>query len=275
MDGNTMIALLAGAAALYGAMVGALYFFQRDLLFLPDTSRPSAARAALPGLAEVELQTADGLKLLAWHVPARAGRPTLLHLHGNGGNIGHRAERAAGLTAPGNGILLLEYRGYGGNPGRPSEEGFHTDAEAALAFLAGQGIPPGRIVLYGESLGSAVAVRLAAETAARGAPVAGLVLESPFTSIAAVAQHHYPYVPALYLVKDRFDAASRVAEVKTPLFVMHGEKDRVVPFHFGQKLYEAAAEPKHGWFPLSADHATIFDGEALRRVLMFIEEQAR
>lgn len=270
-----MIAVIAGAAALYGAMVGALYLFQRDLLFLPDTSRPSAARAAVPGMSDVELQTTDGLKLFSWYVPAAAGRPTILYLHGNGGHIGYRADRATALTAPGNGVLLVEYRGYGGNPGRPSEDGFHADGEAALAFLGGKGVSPGRIVLYGESLGSAVAIRLAAETAARGAPVAGVVLESPFTSIAEVAQHHYPYVPARYLVRDRFDAASRVTAIKAPLFVMHGEKDRVVPFRFGQKLYEDAAEPKRGWFPLSADHATIFDQEALRRVLMFIDEQAR
>jgi len=270
-----MIALIAGAAALYGGMVGALYLFQRDLLFLPDTTRPSLSRAAVPGLMEVELQTADGLKLLAWHMPARPGRPTILHLHGNAGNIGHRTERGAALIASGNGLLLVEYRGYGGNPGKPSEEGFHADAEAALAFLVGSGVPPSRIVLYGESLGSAVAVRLAAEAASRGSPVAGLILESPFTSIAEVAQHHYPYVPARYLVKDRFDAASRIATVKAPLFVMHGEQDRVVPFRFGQALYQAAAEPKRGWFPLSAGHETIFDGEALRRLLMFIDEQAR
>lgn len=270
-----MIAVIAGAAALYGAMVGALYLFQRDLLFLPDTSRPSIARAAVPGMSDVELQTADGLKLFSWYVPASAGRPTILYLHGNGGHIGYRADRATALTAPGNGMLLVEYRGYGGNPGTPSEEGFHADGEAALTFLNARGVAPGRVVLYGESLGSAVAIRLAAATAARGAPVAGVILESPFTSIAEVAQHHYPYVPARYLVRDRFDAASRVAAIKAPLFVMHGEKDRVVPFRFGQRLYEEAVEPKRGWFPLSADHATIFDQEALRRVLMFIDERAR
>ena len=269
-----MIALLAGAAALYGALVGGLYLFQRDLLFLPDTSRPSVARAAVPGLVEVELKTSDGLTLLAWHVPAKPGRPTLLYVHGNGGNIGHRAERTALLTQPGNGMLLVEYRGYGGNPGRPSEEGFHADAEAGLAFLTGRGVGPGGIVLYGESLGSAVAVRLAAESAARGSPVAGVILESPFTSIAEVAQHHYPYVPARYLVKDRFDAASRIAAIRAPLFVMHGERDRVVPFRFGRALYDAAAEPKRGWFPLSADHYSIVDAEALRRVLAFIDERA-
>jgi len=270
-----MIALIAGAAALYSALVGALYLFQRDLLFLPDTSRPSVLRAALPGLKEVTLTTADGLGLLAWHVPAPAGRPTILYVHGNGGHIGYRADRAAALSGAGYGILLVEYRGYGGNPGPPSEDGFHSDAEAGLAFLTAQGIAPSRVILYGESLGSAVAVRLAAETAARGGPVAALVLEAPFTSIADVAQHHYPFVPARQLVKDRFDAVSRIAGVKAPLLVLHGERDRVVPIAYGRALFEAASEPKRGWFPAGADHATIFDREAFRVIEGFLAEYVR
>jgi fermentation-respiration switch protein FrsA (DUF1100 family) len=270
-----MIALLAGATALYGALVGALYLFQRDLLYLPDTSRPNIARAAVPGLNEVTLTTADGLRLLAWHVPAPAGRPTILYVHGNGGHIGYRADRAGALSAAGYGILLVGYRGYGGNPGSPSEDGFHDDAEAGLAFLTAQGVAPSRIVFYGESLGSAVAVRLAAETASRGAPAAALVLEAPFTSIADVAQHHYPYVPARQLVKDRFDAVSRIARVKAPLLVLHGERDRVVPVAFGRALFEAASEPKRGWFPGGADHATIFDRETFRVVTGFLAEHVR
>lgn len=270
-----MIAILAGAAALYGALVGGMYLFQRDLLYLPDTARPSLARAAIPGLSEVETVTADGLRLLAWYAPARAGRPTLLYLHGNGGNIAYRADRARKLTAAGYGLLLVEYRGYGGNPGSPSEDGLHADAEAALAWLASRNLPPGYIVLYGESLGTAVAVRLAAETAARGAPVAALVLEAPFTSIADVAQHHYPYIPARHLVKDRFDAEGRIAAARAPVLVMHGERDHVVPVRFGRALFAAAIEPKRGWFMPGADHVTIFDGETFGVIEAFIGEHVR
>lgn len=270
-----MIAILAGAAALYGALVGGLYLFQRDLLYLPDTTRPSLARAAIPGVSEIEIGTADGLRLLAWYAPAQPGRPTFLYLHGNGGHIAYRADRARKLTGAGYGLLLAGYRGYGGNPGSPSEDGFHADAEAALAWLADRNVPVGRIVLYGESLGSAVAVRLAAETAVRAAPVAALVLEAPFTSIADVAQHHYPYVPARALVKDRFDAASRIAGVGTPVLIMHGERDRVVPVGFGRALFAAAVEPKRGWFTPGADHGTIFDGEAFGVIDAFIAEHVR
>lgn len=270
-----MIAILAGAAALYGALVGGLYLFQRDLLYVPDTSRPSAARAAVPGLAEVTLTTADGLQLLAWHVPAPPGRPTVLYLHGNGGHIGYRAERLRLFAAARYGVLLVEYRGYGGNPGSPSEEGFHADGEAALAYLAGRGVMPSRIVFYGESLGTAVAVRLAAESAARGAPVAALVLEAPFTSIADVAQHHYPFVPARHLVKDRFDSAARIAAVKSPVLVLHGERDSVVPVEFGRALFAAAVEPKRGWFSREGDHATILDAAAFRAIEAFLAEYVR
>ena len=270
-----MIAILAGAAALYGALVGGMYLFQRDLLFLPDTSRPSLARAQIPGMAEVETTTADGLRLLAWYAPARDGRPTLLYLHGNGGHIAYRADRARTLTAAGYGLLLVEYRGYGGNPGSPSEDGFHADAEAALAYLTGRNVAPGRIVLYGESLGTAVAVRLAAEAASRGTPAGALVLEAPFTSIADLAQHHYPFIPARMLVKDRFDAASRIAAVRAPVLVLHGERDHVVPVQYGRALFAAAAEPKRGWFTPGADHVTIFDRDTFGVIQAFIAEHVR
>ncbi len=272
-----MIALLAGAAALYGALVGAMYVFQRDLLFHPDVSRPDVAQAALTvaGLTEIEFATDDGLRLRSWFLPAPPGRPTILYFHGNGGHIGYRTDRAQVLGQAGYGVLLAGYRGYGGNPGSPSEDGFHRDAESALAYLAGKGVPPGRIALYGESLGSAVAVRLAAATAAREAAVAAVVLEAPFTSIAEVAQHHYPYVPARHLVKDRFDAAARIAAIGAPLLVLHGERDRVVPFTFGRALFAAAVEPKRGWFVPQRDHHDIFDAEAFRVVDAFLAENTR
>lgn len=270
-----MIAFLATAAIAYGLLVGALYTQQRSLLYFPDTSRPTVAEAGIPGLMAAETVTADKLHLLAWYRPAAAGRPTLLYFHGNGGHIGYRAERARAFAARGYGVLLAEYRGYGGNPGSPTEEGLHQDAMAAAEFLRQQSVAPSGIVLYGESLGSAVAVRLAAELAAGGAQVAALILEAPFTSIADVAQHHYFYLPARLLVKDTFDAASRIAAVKTPVLVIHGEADTVVPVSFGRALLAAAVEPKRGWFPARADHGTILDDDALRVIEGFLRDYLR
>src|SRR5262249_12993473 len=155
---------------------------------------------------EVTLATADGLALLAWYLPPPAGRPVIVYYHGNGGHLGYRHGRMARFHAAGYGALFPEYRGYGRHPGRAGEGGLYADARAALDFLAAQGIAPAHVVLFGESLGCGVAVRMASERA-----VGAVVLEAPYSSVADVAQSHYPFVPARLLLKDRFDAVSRIA----------------------------------------------------------------
>jgi fermentation-respiration switch protein FrsA (DUF1100 family) len=275
MRWSSILTVLVGAGVTYAGLVGFLYLCQRSLLFLPDRSHPDFARVGLAGTEEVSLATTDGLRLIAWYRPPAPGRPTVLYFHGNGGQIGHRAARARLFGQAGYGFLFPEYRGYADNPGSPDEAGFGMDAEAALAFLANRNVAPAQIVLYGESLGSAVAVRLAAETAGRGMPFAALILESPFTSIADVAQHHYFWLPARRLVKDKFDSASRIREVGAPLLMLHGESDRVVPIEFGRALFEKAAEPKRAWIAAGADHISIFDEAAFSAMNAFIREHIR
>jgi len=161
---------------------------------------------------------------------------------------------------------MAEYRGYGGNPGTPSEAGFFTDGRAALAFLDREGVAPNRLVLYGESLGSGVAVALAVEH-----DIAALVLEAPPTSVAEVAQCHFPYVPASRMVIDRFDSLSRIGRVKAPILVLHGERDRVVPVRYGRALLAAAPEPKEGWFAPEAGHEDLARYGSLDVVVAFID----
>jgi fermentation-respiration switch protein FrsA (DUF1100 family) len=193
----------------------------------------------------VETRSADGLRLLAWyHAPPTDSSPVLVYFHGNAGHIGHRADRARPYIDAGFGVLLVEYRGYGGNPGRPTEDGLYADARAAVDFLTQQDVAPDRMVLYGESLGTAVAVQIARER-----DCAALVLEAPFTSVAAVAQSRYWMFPVRHLVVDKFDSLAKIGTLRCPLFVMHGEADGVVPIRFGRQLYEAAKEPKESkWF---------------------------
>jgi hypothetical protein len=163
---------------------------------------------------------------------------------------------------------MLEYRGYGGNPGSPSETGLYADGAAALDFLDHQGIMPNRLVLYGESLGSGVAVRMAGQH-----EIAGLILEAPFTSVAQVAQYHYPFVPASLLVRDRFDSLSRIRAVKVPILILHGGRDTVIPMRFGRALLDAAPGPKEGWFAPEAGHGDLARFGALDAVAVFLEQR--
>jgi fermentation-respiration switch protein FrsA (DUF1100 family) len=262
--------LSAIAVGGYGALIGALFLCQRRLLFRPGPSRPELGDLARLGVREVPVTTRDGLALVSWYRPPPSGRPVIVYFHGNGGHIGYRAERLRRFADAGLGVLLLEYRGYGGNPGSPCEHGLYADAEAAIEFLERQEIAPDRLVLWGESLGAAVAVDLAARREA-----AAVVLEAPFTSLAAVAQLHYPYVPVAMLMRDRFDSLSRIGRVKSPLLVMHGGRDRVVPSRFGRALLDAAPPPKEGWFEPRAEHETLAAFGALEAAIAFIERQAR
>lgn len=263
-----MLWLLAAAAGIYGALVLLLFVMQRQMIFLPDRTPARPADWGVAEMVTVALETADGLTLNAWYRAAEPGRPTLVWLHGNGGHLGYRGPKYRPWLDGGHGLLAVSWRGYGGNPGKPSEAGLYADGRAALAWLAGQGAE--RIVLYGESLGSGVATLLAAERAAAGDPVAGVVLESPFTSMAAAAAYHYPFVPARWLVRDRFDSLSRIAGIGAPLLVVHGARDRIVPVAMGRALVEAAAVPKQGVFIDRAGHNDLADFGLFERAADFV-----
>jgi hypothetical protein len=263
-----VLPLLGFAAVAYAALVGGLYLFQRQLLYFPDKTHPELFGLEQLGVREVMLTTEDGLSLFSWYLPAHPGRPVIAYFHGNGGHIGYRAERLLRFAREGYGVLMMEYRGFGGNSGTPTEAGFYADGRAALAFLDREGMAPNRLVLYGESLGSGVAVALAAEH-----DIAALVLEAPFTSVAEVAQCHFPYVPAARMVIDRFDSLSRIAKVRAPILILHGERDRVVPVRYGRALLDAAPEPKEGWFAPEAGHEDLARYGSLDAVVAFIEHR--
>lgn len=242
-----MAAAIGAAVAIYIAMLVTLFVAQRSLLYVPNTQPPTLAEAGLDSVMRpIELRTADGLRLLAWYrPPPDESAPVLAYFHGNAGHIGHRGDRVRPYLNAGLGVLLLEYRGFGGNPGGPTEVGLYADARAALDFLGVQGVDSGRLVLYGESLGTAVATQMAME---RGC--GALVLEAPFTSVAAVAQARYWMFPVRLLVLDKFDSLAKIDRIPCPVFVMHGEHDRVIPIRFGRELFQAAHEPKDAkWFP--------------------------
>jgi len=222
----------------YVAFVALLYFTQRSLQYFPERFRTAPAAAGLPEAQEVVLDTADGERVIAWHVPPRGEQPVILYFQGNGGSLRWRVDRFRALTGDGTGLVALSYRGYGGSSGRPSEAGLIDDAQAAYAFAAAR-YPAKRIVAWGESLGSGPAVVVAAQE-----PVGRLVLESPFTSAADVAAALYWFVPVRWLMKDQFRSDLAIGKVTVPVLVLHGERDRVVPIALGERLYALINAPK-------------------------------
>lgn len=250
----------------YAAVCGVVYAVQRKLLYDPDRSRPEPDLHGVPEMSEIVIHAADGTELVAWyHPPADGAHPVIAYYHGNAGHIGNRGEKIRHFLGAGFGVLMLSYRGFGGSAGRPTEQGLYHDARAALAYLRDRGFGPERIVIYGESLGSGVAVHMAAET-----PPAALVLEAPFTSLTTVAFQKCPYLPVPLLIRDRYNSLSKIGQVRAPLFLMHGERDRTVTVGHGRKLFAAANGPKQSLFLPEAGHTDLYDHGVADDVIRFI-----
>ena len=226
---------------------------QRRLIYFPSRSPVPPAAAVLPGGEDVVLETEDGMRLGAWFLPGLGRGPAVLICNGNAGDRMLRAPLAAALSRAGLSVLLFDYRGYGGNPGRPSEEGLAADARAARAFLVARSeVDPGRIAYFGESLGAAVAVRLALES-----PPTALVLRSPFTSLTDVGRLHYPWLPVAALLADPYPSVSRIPQLAVPLLVIAGDRDTLVPAKLSRRLYDRACEPKRFLLVPGADHNSL------------------
>ena len=229
--------LILGVAS-YGGLIALLYVSQRALQYFPERVRTAPAEAGLPEAVEVMLDTVDGERVVAWHVPPREQQPVVIYFHGNGASLRWRVDRFRALIADGSGLVALSYRGYGGSSGRPTEAGLINDALAAYDFARGR-YQPQRIVLWGESLGSAVAVALAAEH-----PVGHVILQSPFTSALDIATHRYWFVPVRMLMKDQFRSDLRIGKITAPVLVLHGDRDTVVPIRLGERLFDMINAPK-------------------------------
>lgn len=240
-DRSTMT-LLAWAgfaiAALYVGFVAFLYFAQERLMYHPVAEEPHPGLYGLDRVSPIRLVTADGLSILAWQAPpADASKPVLVLYHGNAGHLGDRAEKVRFYLDQGYGLLMPTWRYNAGAGGFPSEQGLLADARAALDHLAGEGVEASRIVLYGESLGTGLAVAMAAER-----PVAAVVLEAPYSSVVDVAADRYPFAPVRRLIKAHYDSTARIGRVTAPILIAHGSDDRIIPLRFARKLAAAAPE---------------------------------
>jgi uncharacterized protein len=252
------------AAAAYVAFGALMFFAQRALMYFPERVRTAPAAAGLPQAQEVTLDTADGEKIIAWHVPPRGDKPVVIYFHGNGGSLRLRADRFKRLGADGVGLLAVSYRGYGGSTGSPSEAGLIEDARAAYAYAAER---YRRIAVWGESLGTGVAVALAAEK-----PVERVILESPYTSTADIAAASYWFLPVRFLMRDQFRSDLRIVQVKAPVLILHGEADGIIPIVYGERLLALAPGKKQLIRFPKGSHNDLDDFGAMDAVLKFLAE---
>jgi uncharacterized protein len=231
-------------------LIALMWSQQRRLIYFPSPGPVPSAAVVLPNGRDVVIDTEDGIRLGAWYFPIAGTAPAVLVCNGNGGDRSMRAALAVALNRMGLSVLLFDYRGYGGNPGNPSEEGLAADARAAQAWLAAQPeVDPQRIAYFGESLGAAVTIGLAVQR-----PPAALVLRSPFTSLADVGAVHYPWLPVRRLLLDHYPSIERIASVRAPVLVIAGDRDDIVPARLSRRLFDAAGEPKRYVVIRSAGH---------------------
>lgn len=254
---------------LYSLIVGFLYLNQRAIIYQPLKEKPDVNIGKVPDIQIIQVKPADMDQMLsAWYQPPTdPKKAVMVFFHGNGGNIQWRTWRTIPLMQKGYGVLLAEYRGYGGNPGTPTELGLYQDAEAYYQFLLKNGIPENRIVMYGESLGTGVATYMADKYK----NVAGLILDGGYTSLVDVAKSDYFFVPVNFLMIDKFPSIDRIGTVKAPILIMHGEKDSVVPVRFGMALYDRANSRKTLKIYPDGAHADLYNHGAFDAVFEFLE----
>lgn len=265
-----LILFAAGLVLVWGAMVAGYAIGQRGLIYNPDKTRPDPVASGAEDMTVIDTRTEDGVALSGWFAPSGEDQdaPILLVFHGNKGNIGSRVRLAKPFIAQGWGVLLAEYRGFGGNGGKPTENGLYADGEAWFQWLVDKGYAPDRIIVYGESLGSGVAT----EIAHRHPEIRALVLQSGFGALADIGRIHYPYLPVAPLLLDRFDNVSKLPSSSVPILILQGANDRLVPpAQGGEALYAAANEPKKLVIFEDAAHSDLDPQRITKEISQFLK----
>jgi uncharacterized protein len=268
LDITIMLRTIGLALLCIGAYFAYWFFMQRNLIYFPDRSPLDANLAKAYGYSAIQLKTEDGLTLQAWYRPAKDQFWTLVYCHGNAGNIMGRVPQVQPYLDQGFGVLLLEYRGYADNPGSPTEAGLFQDGRAALTYLQKEGVPLKRIALMGESLGTGVAVHLTSSY-----PVGAVILQSAFTSLVDLGVYHYPYLPVRWLLTDRYDSASEITKIRSPILFLHGEYDAIVPIEMGHRLFELAPQPKQFITQRGRGHNDLSSSDMVEEVTEFLKSR--
>jgi len=242
------------------------YFFQRSLLYHPTENNYSEDKI-LVSIEKVSIKTNDNLKILGWYKNNNLSKyKTVLFLHGNAGTLENRIHKINHFEKINVNFLLVAWRGFSGNKGKPTEKGLYEDARSAVKWLEEKGIRKNNIILYGESLGTGVVTEIA-----QNENFAGVILESPFTSMIDAGKDKYPFLPVKILLKDKYESDKKIKNIKSPVLIMHGKVDKIVPFHMGQTMYELANEPKYSYFTEYDDHMMEYNEKLLNELKKFIQ----
>tara|TARA_B100000579_G_scaffold121559_1_gene97828 strand:+ start:248 stop:1066 length:819 start_codon:yes stop_codon:yes gene_type:complete len=251
---------------IYIGVLTSLYFFQRNLMYHPVENNYHGDALKVK-VEKVKIKTSDNLELLAWyHVKDIKKFKTIIYLHGNAGSLENRIHKINNFKDMNVNFLLLAWRGFSKNKGVPTEGGLYEDARSALKWLENKGIETSNVIIYGESLGTAVATEIA-----QNKEFAGIILESPFTSMIEAAKTKYPIFPIKFLLKDKYESDKKIKNITSPILIMHGKKDDLVPFWMGQKMLDLANEPKFFYFPEYDDHMMEFNQDLLNSLDKFIK----
>jgi uncharacterized protein len=250
---SILVKILAAIVSVYLLVALVTYMGQRRLMYFPDAKHVLPGQAGLANVSERILNAPDGARVVVWYGKAKPGQPTLLYFHGNGGGLADRVDRFQRFMGQGWGVYMMAYRGYAGSTGYPTEANNIADARRAYDALVQEGVPPGSIILYGESLGTNVATRMAAEKAS-----AGLILESPYTSVLEIALTEYPFLPVRLLLSDRYETDKVIPQVRVPVLILHGKQDDVIPVAMAHRLVKLANEPKRLVILPEGEHSDLY-----------------
>ena len=249
---------------IYFVITVVVYFFQRKLLYHPFSPQITG-KGLIHNFETINFKTSDNFELKGWFHLKNSNKKTILFLHGNAGNLDNRIDKLNSLGSMDINFLIISWRGYSGNPGNPSEAGLYKDALSGIEWLNKKGISNDRIILYGESLGTAITTEIA-----QNKNFAGIILEAPFTSMVDMGQKIYPIFPVRLLLKDKYESKNKIKNIKSPILVLHGRKDKIVPFYMGEKIFEIANNPKFKYFTDLDDHMMNFDDKLINEIDIFI-----
>jgi len=262
---NNLTVLLLILVSIYFFILISTYIFQRNLLYHPKENNYFGDPLTVE-IEKVKINTQDRIELLSWyHKKNLNDYKTILFLHGNAGSLENRIHKINHFKDLNVNFLLISWRGFNGNKGKPTEKGLYEDAKSAVAWLKSKGINENNIIIYGESLGTGVATEIA-----QNENFAGIILESPFTSMIDAGKNKYPYLPVRLLLKDKYESNKKIKNIKSPILIMHGKVDTIVPFDMGKKMYELANEPKYYYFSEYDDHMMEYNEKLLKALKDFI-----